>query len=110
MLERILYLMESLNINKNQLAKLANLPRTTIYSALSSEENCRKTKLETMRPIAAALKTTLDYLITGNLDNLNIDNENVVVSVARGGNRVEYIIDENDAAIVDAFLNKFKKD
>ena len=43
MLERILYLMESLNINKNQLAKLANLPRTTIYSALSSEENCRKT-------------------------------------------------------------------
>ena len=110
MLERILYLMESLNINKNQLAKLANLPRTTIYSALSSEENCRKTKLETIQPIAAALKTTLDYLITGNLDNLNIDNENMVVSVARGGNRVDYIIDENDAAIVDAFLKKFKKD
>lgn len=110
MLERILHLMSQLDINKNQLAKLANLPRTTVYSALSSEENCKKTKLDTMRPIAKALNTTLDYIITGNIDVINDNSDKVVVSIGRGGKRVEYEIDENDVAIVDAFLNKFKKD
>ena len=35
---------------------------------------------------------------------------NLVVSIGRGGKRTVYKISDEDAAIVDAFLNKFKKD
>lgn len=35
--------------------------------------------------------------------------ENYVVSIGRGGKRTIYKISDEDSAIVDAFLNKFKK-
>lgn len=63
MLERILQLMKEQGLNKNQLAIKANLPRTTVYSLLSSDKNCLKAKIETGLAVANALKTTLDYLI-----------------------------------------------
>lgn len=36
--------------------------------------------------------------------------ENFIVSIGRGGKRTVYKISDDDAAIVDAFLNRFKKD
>ena len=65
-----------------------------------------------MRPIAAALGTTLDYIITGE-DGQSIHgdfNPNTIISIGRNGQRTIYEISDEDAAIVDAFLNKFKKD
>lgn len=112
MLERILDLMQVQKINKNKLAIMAGLPRTTIYSALSNEENCKKTKLETMRAIANALNTTLDFIMTGK-DFQTVVGEfdaNTIISIGRNGQRTVYKISDDDAAIVDAFLNKFKKD
>lgn len=112
MLERILELMAAQNINKNKLATLANLPRTTIYSALSNEDNCKKAKLETMRAIAEALNTTLDFIMSGR-DFQTISGNfdaNTIIAIGRGGKRTVYKISDEDAAIVDAFLNKFKKD
>ena len=48
------------------------------------------------------------------LDKLNFDefsnSENIIVSFGRNGKRTIYKINDEDAAIVDAFLNKFKKD
>ena len=35
---------------------------------------------------------------------------NTIISIGRGGKRTIYEINDEDAAIVDAFLNKFKKD
>lgn len=110
MLERIMHLMEQLGITKNKLAIMSGLSRTTVYHALSCEENCRKTQLETMRPIAAALNTTLDYIIKGDIDNINPDPSKCIVSIGRGGTRVEYEIDEADEAVIKAFMVKFRKD
>lgn len=78
MLERILKLMEEKGLNKNQLAQRTGLPRTTIYSALASEESCQKAKLETIRPIAKALGTTLDYIISGNEEKKEAKNRVVI--------------------------------
>lgn len=112
MLERILELMKKQNINKNKLANLSKIPRTTIYSALSNEENCKKTKLETMRPIAEALGTTLDYIISGDEgQTLQEDfSPNTIISIGRNGQRTIYEISDEDAELVDAFLKKLKKD
>ena len=112
MLERILELMKSQNINKNRLATMANLPRTTVYSALLNEENCKKAKLETMRAIADALKTTLDFIMTGKDTQtvMGSFDANTIISIGRNGQRTIYKINDEDAAIIDAFLNKFKRD
>lgn len=110
MLERILYLMRELDINKNQLAKMCNLPRTTIYTALASEENVQKTKLETLRAIAGAMQISLDYIIYGNTDDLNnCPGKNTVISIGRGGERKTYELSDEDAAFVDSFLKRFEK-
>lgn len=112
MLERILMLMQEKKINKNRLAIMSNLPRTTIYSALLNEDNCKKTKLETMRAIAKALNTTLDFIMTGQDRQTVMEsfNANTIISIGRNGQRTIYEIDDEDVQIVDAFLNKFKKD
>lgn len=70
MLERILNRMKEVNINKSQLSKRCNLPKTTVYSVLGSEENLQNTKLETLRPIAELLGITLDYIINGEITKL----------------------------------------
>lgn len=111
MLDRVLFLMQQLNINKNQLAKMCDLPRTTIYSALSSEENLQNTKLETLRAIARALQTSLDYIIYGKTDDLNnVPSDKIVVTIGRGGERTTYELNDEDVALLDTFLKRLKKD
>lgn len=65
MLQRVLDLMKNLNINKNQLAKLCGLPRTTIYTALESEKNIQQIMVKTARAIVEALQTSFDFLVYG---------------------------------------------
>ncbi|MFR1531996.1 MAG: helix-turn-helix domain-containing protein [Christensenellales bacterium] len=111
MLDRVLFLMQQLNINKNQLAKMCDLPRTTIYSALSSEENLQNTKLETLRAIARALQISLDYIIYGKTDDLNnVPSDKIVVTIGRGGERTTYELNDEDVALLDTFLKRLKKD
>ena len=111
MLDRVLFLMQQLNINKNQLAKMCDLPRTTIYSALSSEENLQNTKLETQRAIARALQISLDYIIYGKTDDLNnVPSDKIVVTIGRGGERTTYELNDEDVALLDTFLKRLKKD
>ena len=95
MLERIKLLMKEQNVNKNKLAKLANLPATTIYSALASEESLQKTKLETIRAISKALKTTLDFIVFGTYSNQKWS-PNKLIAISKNGEQKAYIVnDEN---------------
>ena len=70
-IERLNAVMLDRGMTKTQLAKYCGIPKTTLYNIMASEENAQKAKLETMRPIAAALGITLDYLIYGNAKNID---------------------------------------
>lgn len=54
--------MNNKNLNKMELARISGIKKSTVYNIFNGKYNI---KLETLRPIAKALDTTLDYLITG---------------------------------------------
>ena len=111
-IDRVLALMDKQGISKAELQKMSGLKKSTFYNIFDNKTNPDKIKLETMRPIAEALNTTLDFHITGK-DSQTIMGSfdaNTIIAIGRGGKRTVYKISDEDAAIVDAFLNKFKKD
>lgn len=112
LIDRILLLMQQQNLSKADLHRLSGLKKSTFYNVFDEKTNPAKIQLETIRAIADALNTTLDYLMTGR-DTQTVMGSfgaNTIISIGRNGQRTIYEIDEKDAAIVDAFLNKFKKD
>lgn len=52
--------MNNKNLNKMELARISGIKKSTVYNIFNGKHNI---KLETLRPIAKALDTTLDYLI-----------------------------------------------
>lgn len=111
-IDRVLDLMKQQGISKGDLLRLSGLKRSTFYNIFDPKTNADKIKLDTMRPIAAALNTTLDYLITGKTtQSINESfNPNTIISIGRNGQRTVYEISDDDAQLVDAFLKKLKKD
>lgn len=109
MLERIKLLMKEQNVNKNKLAKLANLPATTIYSALASEESLQKTKLETIRAISKALKTTLDFIVFGTYSNQKWS-PNKLIAISKNGEQKAYIVNDENVDLVNSLLRKLEKE
>ena len=112
LIDRILALMQEQNLSKADLHRLSGLKKSTFYNVFDEKTNPSKIQLDTIRAIADALNTSLDYLMTGK-DSQTIMGSfgaNTVISIGRGGKRTIYEINDEDAAIVDAFLNKFKKD
>ena len=81
MLERILQLMKEKKINKNELAKLCGFTKSTVYAVLRCEENLWRARIETVDTIAAALNTTIDYLVKG--DELLKDRDTLDVIVGK---------------------------
>lgn len=112
LINRILALMQEQNLSKADLHRLSVLKKSTFYNVFDEKTNPSKIQLDTIRAIADALNTSLDYLMTGK-DSQTIMGSfgaNTIISIGRGGKRTIYEINDEDAAIVDAFLNKFKKD
>ncbi len=112
LINRILALMQEQNLSKADLHRLSGLKKSTFYNVFDEKTNPSKIQLDTIRAIADALNTSLDYLMTGK-DSQTIMGSigaNTIISIGRGGKRTIYEINDEDAAIVDAFLNKFKKD
>ena len=112
LINRILALMQEQNLSKADLHRLSGLKKSTFYNVFDEKTNPSKIQLDTIRAIADALNTSLDYLMTGK-DSQTIRGSfgaNTIISIGRGGKRTIYEINDEDAAIVDAFLNKFKKD
>lgn len=112
LINRILALMQEQNLSKADLHRLSGLKKSTFYNVFDEKTNPSKIQLDTIRAIADALNTSLDYLMTGK-DSQTIMGSfgaNTIISIGRGGKRTIYEINDEVAAIVDAFLNKFKKD
>lgn len=112
LINRILVLMQEQNLSKADLHRLSGLKKSTFYNVFDEKTNPSKIQLDTIRAIADALNTSLDYLMTGK-DSQTIMGSfgaNTIISIGRGGKHTIYEINDEDAAIVDAFLNKFKKD
>ena len=72
--DRILNLMEQKGLTKADLFRLVpELKRSTFYNIFDSKTNPKNITLDTIRPIAKALDTTLDYIINGIEASPNID-------------------------------------
>ena len=112
LINRILALMQEQNLSKADLHRLSGLKKSTFYNVFDEKTNPSKIQLDTIRAIADALNTSLDYLMTGKDSQIIMGSfgANTIISIGRGGKRAIYEINDEDAAIVDAFLNKFKKD
>lgn len=65
---------------------------------------------EALKKMADLFGVSIDYLV-GRETNEEppIPKKNTVISIGRGGERREYEISDEDAAIVDAFLEKMRK-
>lgn len=113
-----------LNMTQEELAKLAGYTsRSSINKIELGLVDLPQSKIS---QIAKALKVSPTFLVGWGKTNDNINNttsnaiedylpiadlqNNFVVSIGRGGKRTIYKISDEDATIVDAFLNKFKKD
>ena len=108
LINRILALMQEQNLSKADLHRLSGLKKSTFYNVFDEKTNPSKIQLGTIRAIADALNTSLDYLMTGK-DSQTIMGSfgaNTIISIGRGGKRTIYEINDEDAAIVDAFLKK----
>lgn len=112
LINRILTLMQEQNLSKADLHRLSGLKKSTFYNVFDEKTNPSKIQLDTIRAIADALNTSLDYLMTGKESQMVTGSYdiNTIISIGRDGKRTIYKIRDEDAAVVDAFLNKFKKD
>lgn len=77
------------------------------------ETNKRQPDYETLNKIADFFNVSVDYLLGRDHANKNKDfayaSDNTVISIGRGGERVVYEISDEDAAIVNAFIEKMAK-
>lgn len=64
-INRITARMIEIGITKAELQKRSNLKRSTFYNIFDPKTNENKLALETIRAVAIALDTNIDYLING---------------------------------------------
>lgn len=69
LIDRITQLMIEKNISKADLYRLTGLKKSTLYNIFDKKTNTDKVKLDTIKAIAKALDTTVDYLMFGNVRN-----------------------------------------
>ncbi len=94
--------------NQTQVANAVGIAQTT----LSGYENeTRQMDYDNMKKLADYFEVSVDYLLgREQSENSPIQpKKHTVISIGRGGERREYEISDEDAAIVDAFLEKMRK-
>lgn len=96
-----------------------NIPTSTLASIFKRGIN--RASVDIIINICDALNINVNALCDGKIEFQKkypiedflpdtMINENLIVSIGRGGKRTIYKISDEDAAIVDAFLKKFQKD
>lgn len=111
LIDRILMLMQKQNLSKADLHRLSGLKKSTFYNLFDEKTNPDKIQLDTIRAIADALNTTLDYLMTGKDTQtvMGSFSAHTIISIGRGGKRTIYNMSDEDAAIVDNLLERLSK-
>lgn len=98
------------NMTQRALALKSNISNATI-SRIEAGEVTPDTL--TLKKLAVALDIDIKYLLGDDNTENSIDEisnkTNTVVSIGRGGERVVYEISDEDAAIVNAFIEKMAK-
>lgn len=113
-IDRIVELMNKQGVSKKDLLKLTGLSKSTFYYLFSDTINENKISLETIRPIAKALNTTLDYLIFGE-DEKKPDNKLTGLKLEFALNNVGISFDDLDklsdeqAGLIASTLKNFLK-
>jgi len=105
-------------LTQEELGKIIGVQKSAIRKYESGTvENMKRSSIKKLADffnVSPSYLMGLEETQNDNLDVFNFDNnsnsENVIVSIGRGGKRTIYKISDEDAVIVDAFLNKFKKD
>lgn len=95
-------------VTQIQLAKNLEISNGTIGNW---EINARQPDHDMLVKIADYFSVSVDYLLGRETTEAATPptKKNTVISIGRGGERREYEISDEDAAIVDAFLEKMRK-
>ena len=108
--QRIKQKRESIGLTVDQLALKLNINRATIYRY---ENNfIEKLPITVLEPLAKALNTSPSYLM-GWQDEAIIEpiaqSRNTVVAIGRGGEKTTYEISDENAKLVNDFLETLSK-
>lgn len=90
-------------MNYNDLAQVANIPKSTISKILSG--NTSNPRFDTMNAICNALGLPLELPTQPTI----IDNDRRVIAIGHGAPREEYELSEEDAAIVRELINRLNQ-
>lgn len=104
----LIKLRKSLKKTQVEMANILNISRAAYGSY---EQGTREPDMEMLQKIANFFNVTIDYLLGRSefqYNNVNLQ-DNTVISIGRGGERVVYEISDEDAAIVNAFIEKMAK-
>lgn len=88
-----------------EFAKYCDVPNSTLQSIY--DNGIEKAGVNTINKICRVLNITIEELF-GSENKVPLS-DNTVVSIGRGGERVVYEISDEDAAIVNAFIEKMAK-
>lgn len=104
---RIKELRKQIGYTQQQLADFLYLDKTSV-SKWETYKNLPNQNI--LIKLCSLFNVSLDYLLCREVDtdSLPISNH-TVVSIGRGGERVVYEINDEDAAIVNAFIEKMAK-
>lgn len=102
-----------------EFSRIAEIPYTTVFSIL--ERGLGRASIDTVMRICDALNLDVDALMKNEIKEKAANpvedfipnskiGKNTVVSIGRGGKRTIYELSDEDASLVDAFLNRFKKE
>lgn len=103
-----------------EFARSANLPYMTVSHLFEKDNN--NTRIETLIKLKNTMGISLDELVDENIDidfhqiknadyidgTVKVD-DNTVISIGRGGKRSIYSIADQDAMLVDNFLERIAK-
>lgn len=105
---RLKQLRKEQKVTQIELAQMLNVKQTTISNW---ENEITEIDQQSLFKLADYFNVSVDYFL-GREASETISSppkKHTVVSIGRGGERREYEISDEDAAIVDAFLEKMRK-
>lgn len=98
-------------LTQEELGKVIGVQKSAIRKYESGAvENMKRSSIQKLANFFGVSPSYLMGLDDKDNDDSLITTPNTIIAIGRGGKRTVYKISDEDAAIVDAFLNKFKKD
>lgn len=106
-MKKLRELRKQYGIKMKDIAQMINVSESAISQY---ETGKREPDFHTLRALAEYFNVTTDYLLDCNSesDTSAQANKNNIVAIARGGERVEYILSDDDTELIKKLLDKIK--